>query len=122
MKNGQMDRGNEKPTQHLPWRLRKITKKTPVRLVGTGIWTRDLPNASLVRYHGATSLGPINIAKVWSIKNSQNNLETSVSIWDYFQPSPETSATLFTDVWTSMFPLSNKAQYCRSVHFERRSW
>ena len=37
-------------------------EKTPVRLVGTGIWTRDLPNASLVRYHGATSLdnqGPL---------------------------------------------------------------
>ena len=32
-------------------------EKTAVRLVGTGIWTRDLPNASLVRYHGATSLG-----------------------------------------------------------------
>ena len=25
--NGQMDRGNENPTQHLPWRLRKTTKK-----------------------------------------------------------------------------------------------
>ena len=34
-------------------------EKTPVRLVGTGIWTRDLQNASLVRYHGATSLGSI---------------------------------------------------------------
>ena len=32
-------------------------EKTSVRLVGTGIWTRDLPNASLVCYHGATSLG-----------------------------------------------------------------
>ena len=32
-------------------------EKTPVKLVGTGIPTRDLPNASLVRYHGATSLG-----------------------------------------------------------------
>ena len=32
-------------------------EKTSVRLVGTGIWTRDIPNASLVRYHGATSLG-----------------------------------------------------------------
>ena len=31
-------------------------EKTSVRLVGTGIRTRDLPNASLVRYHGATSL------------------------------------------------------------------
>ena len=27
-------------------------EKTSVRLVGTGIWTRDLPNASLVLYHG----------------------------------------------------------------------
>ena len=57
MTNGQMDRGNENPTQHLPWWLRKTTKKTPIRLVGTGIWTRDLPNASLERYHGASSLG-----------------------------------------------------------------
>ena len=32
-------------------------EETWARLVGTGIWTRDLPNASLVRYHGATSLG-----------------------------------------------------------------
>ena len=32
-------------------------EKTSVRFVDTGIWTRDLPNASLVRYHGATSLG-----------------------------------------------------------------
>ena len=37
-------------------------EKTPVRLVGTGIWTRDLPNASLVRYHEATSLGK---SKLW---------------------------------------------------------
>ena len=59
MNNGQMDRGNENPTQRLPWWLRKTTKKTSVRLVDTGIWTRDFPNASLVRYHGATSLGKI---------------------------------------------------------------
>ena len=32
-------------------------EKTSVRLGGTGIWTQDLPNASLMRYHGATSLG-----------------------------------------------------------------
>ena len=58
MNNGQMNRGNENLTQYLPWWLRKTTKKkNPVRLVGTGMWTRDLPNASLVRYHGATSLG-----------------------------------------------------------------
>ena len=51
MNNGQMDRGNENPTQQLPWWLRETTKKTTVRLAGTGIWTRDLPNVSLVRYH-----------------------------------------------------------------------
>ena len=27
MNNGQMDRGNENPSQHLPWWLRKTTKK-----------------------------------------------------------------------------------------------
>ena len=43
MNNGQMDRGNETPTQHLPWGLRKTMKKKPVQLVGTGIWTRDPP-------------------------------------------------------------------------------
>ena len=36
-------------------------EKTSVRLVGTGIRTRYLPNASLVRYHGATSLGSLII-------------------------------------------------------------
>ena len=41
------------------FRLRKPLK-TPTRMVGHGISTRDLPNASLVRYHGATSLGVIS--------------------------------------------------------------
>ena len=34
-------------------------EKPPVRLVGTGIRTLDLPNASLVRCHAATTLGKI---------------------------------------------------------------
>ena len=38
------------------FRLRKPLK-TSTRLAGHGIWTRDLSNASLVRYHRATSLG-----------------------------------------------------------------
>ena len=37
-------------------RLRKPLK-TSTWLAGHGIWTRDLPNTSLIRYHGATSLG-----------------------------------------------------------------
>ena len=39
-------------------------EKTSVRLVGTGIWTRDLPNSSLVRYHGAISLGNLDVVKI----------------------------------------------------------
>ena len=35
-------------------------EKTPVRLVGTGTRTRDFPNAILMCYHGATSLGFIH--------------------------------------------------------------
>ena len=37
-------------------RLRKPLK-TSTRLAGHGIWIRDLPNASLLRYHGATAFG-----------------------------------------------------------------
>ena len=35
-------------------------EKTPVRLVGTGIRNRNLPNVSLVRHHGATSPGNLS--------------------------------------------------------------
>ena len=61
MNNGEMDRGNENPPQHLPWWLRKTTKKAPSGWSAPGFWTRDLPNASLVRYHGATSLGFVSL-------------------------------------------------------------
>ena len=61
MNNGQMDRGNENPTLM----IEENHEKTSVRLVGTGIWTRDLPNASLMRYHGATSLGSQIVTKVY---------------------------------------------------------
>ena len=44
-------------------------EKTSVRFVGTGIWTRDLPNASLVRNHGATSLGDF---KIWKYTKKYN--------------------------------------------------
>ena len=52
MNNGQMDRGNENPTQHFALTTEENHEKTPVRLVGTGIRTQDLPNASLMCYHG----------------------------------------------------------------------
>ena len=55
-------------------------EKTPVRLVGTGIWTRDLPNASLVRYHGATSLG----AKIFLWPDSTKTPLDATSVTDFF--------------------------------------
>ena len=61
MNNGQLDRGNENPTQHL-----ENHEKTSVGLVGTGIWSRDLPITSLVRYQGATSLGNY---EYWSLSH-----------------------------------------------------
>ena len=47
-------------------------RKTPVRLVGTGIRTRDLPNASLVRYHRATSLGTRELLHTTKCKLSRS--------------------------------------------------
>ena len=59
MNNGQMDRGKWKSNVAFALMIEENHEKTSVRLVGTGIWSRDLPNASLVRYHGATSLGTL---------------------------------------------------------------
>ena len=50
MNNDQMYYGNKSPTQHLPWWLRKTTKRTPVSLVSTGIWTRNSPDTSPVSW------------------------------------------------------------------------
>ena len=36
MNNGQMDRGNENPTQHLPWRLTEAMKKCQSGWLGPG--------------------------------------------------------------------------------------
>ena len=36
MNNGQMERGNENPTQNLPWRLRKAMKKSQSGWLGPG--------------------------------------------------------------------------------------
>ena len=53
-------------------------EKTSVRLVDTGIWTRDLPNASLVRYHGATSLA--------KERNSVLDLKPGLLLWSLSYP------------------------------------
>ena len=52
-------------------------EKTPVRLVATGIWTRDLPNASLVRYHGAISLGSTILFSISIEEGKQKNKKYS---------------------------------------------
>ena len=50
-------------------------EKTTVKLVGTGIRTRDLPNASLVRYHGATSLGSLFLVRWGNLNYTQDFYE-----------------------------------------------
>ena len=55
-------------------------EKTRVRLVDTGIRTRDLPNASLVRYHGATALGNVHffaITNNWLKNKEKKKIDTS---------------------------------------------
>ena len=54
MNNGQMDCGKSNPAFALM--IEENHEKTRVRLVGTGIWTKDVPNASLMHYHRATLL------------------------------------------------------------------
>ena len=58
--------------------LRKPLKPS-IRLAGHGIWTRDLPNASLVRYHGATSLGFIVLSR--ATQTVRNINARSVQFW-----------------------------------------
>ena len=55
-------------------------EKTSVRLDGTGIRTRDLPNASLVRYHGATSLGVFSLVSAFSQKNKTYKMGLGVCV------------------------------------------
>ena len=76
MNNGQMDRGNENPALM----IEENHEKTSVRLVGTGIRTRDLPNARLVRYHGATSLGKFNVFILYDLQEKVRY----ISIFQYF--------------------------------------
>ena len=45
--------------------IEKNHEKTSFRLVGTGIGTWDLPNASLLRYHEATSLGVFSLVSAF---------------------------------------------------------
>ena len=58
------------------FRLKKPLK-TSTRLVGHDIWTRDLPNASLVRYHGATLLGDNTIDNSYNIKTVNSSYKRS---------------------------------------------
>ena len=50
MKNGQMDRGNENPIQNFAFMTEGNYEKNQVRVVGNGIWIRDLPNTGPVCY------------------------------------------------------------------------
>ena len=58
-------------------RLRKPLE-TSTRLVGHGIWTRVLPNTSLVRYHGAHSP---TFPSVYRRHNSYSNPSVALSLY-----------------------------------------
>ena len=76
MNNDQIDRGIENPNHEFALMTEGNHEKTTVRLVGTGIWTRDLPNASLLRYHGATSLGHILFSWILLAAYSRTKLKS----------------------------------------------
>ena len=101
-------------------------EETSVRLVGTGIWIRDLPNASLVRYHGASSLGsyllllvdllliadfsgccPIRVAESLSFNNSFNNVTRQIAREDILnnqrRESFESYKIFLCSVYTSLW-------------------
>ena len=64
------------------FRLRKPLK-TPTKLVGHGIWTQDLPNVSLMCYHGATSLGILIVLKMAIVQKILNTwLNFSEENWN----------------------------------------
>ena len=73
-------------------------EKTPVRLVGAGIRTRDLPNASLVRYHLATSLGSIILE---SFHNAVLQLDKHVDVVVHF--STENSKGLSVSFYEQLY-------------------
>ena len=60
-------------------------ENTSVRLLGTGIWSRDLPNASLVHYHGATSQGSVILLGFECTINSQNLIKIVRAIFEKFE-------------------------------------
>ena len=63
MNNGQMDRGNENPTQHLPWCLRKTTKKSQSGWSAPGFE----PGTSCV-----TTVPPRSVTEVFCILQCRN--------------------------------------------------
>ena len=59
MNNGQMERGNENPTQHLPWRLREAMKKSQSGWLGPGF---EL-GTSQIRVQSLTIAPPHSVAQ-----------------------------------------------------------
>ena len=74
-KNVQMDRGNINPTQHFPWWLQETTKRTPISMVSTGIWTPSSSNTSPVWW---ISIG----AMLCAFKNIITVLSSPSSRWE----------------------------------------
>ena len=74
--------------------------KTSTRLAGDGIWIRDLSNASLVRYHGATSLGN------HSLCNMQKN-KFSLNTWKLYRILSILNFSIYLEVQVKKYMVQN---------------
>ena len=92
-----MDRGNVNKKQHLPWWLKETTKRTPISLVSTRIWTRTLR----IRVQcDELRLAPCSV-------HSKTLSQTALDRWWEMEKEPPTSTTA-----TMIMLELGKSHYC----------
>ena len=81
MNNGQMDRGNENPTQHLPWWLRKTTKNPQSGWSAPGF----KPGTSRMRVSCVTTEPPRSVYIVFLELQTTFRFKESITIVDHYR-------------------------------------
>ena len=94
--------------------------KTSTRLVGLEIWTWDLPNESLVRYHGATSLGFSDLLRSFQMLKTEWGAESNGKLPHLFISSK--AATLVPELAVEDLPLGRLQPWCLSLHLNTCRW
>ena len=82
---GNFKRWNWVSAYHYKVKIEEITKNLK-QVCRHEIWTRDLPNARLVRYHGAISLSNYYVSR--TVKNVFNT-KTCILFWVLIWGKPE---------------------------------